>query len=295
MTTSAWSLAKQPDADARRVFSELRGLLPSLSDDDKQASVITYVLAHPTEVARMTISDLADTLHVSESTVVKVCKKVQLQGFKDLKRVLKERSASRADAIGDEIDANDDHQAVVNKMFANAMEDLQDTLASLDMPSLERAVTAVAGAKRLACYGVGGSGPLALDANHKFLLTGFRSEAYTDSHLAAMSAAMLEAGDVALVFSYSGETRAINGVVRVAKRQGATTIGITSHRHTTLAKLADVALFATAREQPMTGENSTVRLVQKLVLDCLFACVIKDDQARVQEAFSRSTAAIREV
>ena len=257
--------------------------------------MIAYVLAHPSEVARMTIGDLADTLQVSESTIVKVCKKVQLHGFKDLKRLLNERPSSRADAIGDEIDASDDHRTVVNKMFANAMEDLQDTLASLDMPSLERAVTAVAGAKRLACYGVGGSGPLALDANHKFLLTGFRSEAYTDSHLAAMSAAMLEAGDVALVFSYSGETRAINGVVRVAKQRGATTIGITSHRHTTLAKLADVALFASAREQPMTGENSTVRLVQKLVLDCLFACVIKDDQARVQEAFSRSTAAIREV
>lgn len=285
----------QSYAGARRVSSLLRGLLPTLSDDDKQASVIGYVLAHPTDVGRTTISELATLLGVSESTIVKVCKKVGLDGFKDLKRYLSEWPASRADAIGDEIDPNDDHATVVRKMFTNAVEDLQDTLASLDLPSLDRAVAAVAAANRIGCYGVGGSGALAIDANHKFLLTGYRSEAYTDSHLAAMSAAMLGPGDVALVFSYSGETSAINGVVRVAKSHGATTIGITSHRHTTLSKLVDVSLFASAREQPMTGENSTVRLVQKLVLDCLFACVIKGDQARVQDAFRRSTAAIREV
>jgi DNA-binding MurR/RpiR family transcriptional regulator len=284
-----------PDVGARRALSELRGLLPSLTDGDKQAAVIAYVLAHPSHVGRVSITELAVELGVSESTIVKVCKKVGLDGFRDLKRLLRERSAVRADAIPDEIDASDDLPTVVQKLFANAIEDLRDTLATLDLTALGRAVAAVAQAERVACYGVGGSGPLALDAHHKFLLTGYRSEAYTDSHLAAMSAAMLGPRDVALVFSYSGETRAMNAVVRVAKRHGAATIGITSHRHTTLTKLADVSLFASAREQPITGENSTVRLVQKLVLDCLFACVIKDDQARVQEAFTRSTSAIREV
>jgi len=286
---------ERTESDARRVLSELRGLLPSLDEGDKQARLIAYLLAHPAQVSRTSITDLASELAVSESSIVKTCKKVGLGGFKDLKALLARTPPSRAEAIGDEIDAADGHETVVAKLFTNAVEDLRDTHAALDLAALGRAVASVAAAGRIGCYGVGGSGPLALDAHHKFMLTGFRSVAYTDSHLAAMSASMLGPGDVALVFSYSGETRAINGVVRVARAQGATAIAITCHRHTTLTSLADVVLYASAREQPMTGENSTVRLVQKLVLDCLFACVIKDDQARVQEAFQRSTSAIREV
>lgn len=54
-------------------------------------------------------------------------------------------------------------------------------------------------------------------------------------------------------------------------------IAITTRRPTTLTGLVDIALFASARELPMTGENSTVCLVQKLVLDCFFACVITVD------------------
>lgn len=286
---------ERTESDARRLLSELRGLLPTLGDGDKQARVIAYLLGHPGQVVRMSITELGDQLGVSESGIVKVCKKVGVSGFKELKRLLALAPPIRAEAIGDEIDPDDDHAAVVAKLFTNAVEDLRDTHAALDLEALGRGVDAVAAAGRVACYGVGGSGPLALDAHHKFLLTGFRSEAYTDAHLAAMSAAMLDPGDVALLFSYSGETRAINGVVRVAQRRGATTIAITSHRHTTLTALADVVLYASAREQPMTGENSTVRLVQKLVLDCLFACVIQADPARVQEAFHRTTSAIQEV
>lgn len=286
---------ERTESDARRLLSELRGLLPTLDDGDKQARVIAFLLGHPGQVVRMSITDLGDQLGVSESGIVKVCKKAGVSGFKELKRLLALAPPTRAEAIGDEIDPADDHAAVVAKVFANAIEDLRDTHAALNLAQLDRGVDAVAAAGRVACYGVGGSGPLALDAHHKFLLTGFRSEAYTDAHLAAMSAAMLDPGDVALVFSYSGETRAINGVVRVAQRRGATTIAITSHRHTTLTALADVVLYASAREQPMTGENSTVRLVQKLVLDCLFACVIQADPARVQEAFHRTTSAIQEV
>lgn len=286
---------ERTEVDTRRLLSGLRSLLPSLHDEDKQAKVVAYVLKHPEQACRMSITDLGAQLGVSESSIVKVCKKAGVSGFKEFKRILMRSPLARSEALGDEIDQNDDHASVVDKMFANAIEDLRDTHATLDHEALDRAVAAVAGASRVACYGVGGSGPLALDAHHKFLLTGYRSEAYTDAHLAAMSAALLEPGDVALVFSYSGETRAINGVVRVATQRGATTIAITSHRHTTLAALASVVLYASAREQPITGENSTVRLVQKLVLDCLFACVIKNDPARVQEAFKRTTSAIQEV
>lgn len=279
----------------RKILGELRAVLPSLEADDKQGKVIAHVLAHPFQVARSTISELAETLGVSESTIVKVCKKVGLAGFKDLKRALRAAAEDRAGAIAEEIEPSDDVATVIGKMFGNALEDIQDTLAVLDAGAMRRAADAVAHAGRIGCYGVGGSGPLALDAHHKFMLTGYRAIAFTDVHLALMSAALLEPGDVALVFSYAGETRAVNALVRVAKRQGATTIAITTRRPTTLTGLVDIALFASARELPMTGENSTVRLVQKLVLDCLFACVIKNDQARVQAAFRKTTAAIEEV
>ena len=77
--------------------------------------------------------------------------------------------------------------------------------------AFERAITALAEAgksgKRIEFYGVGNSGIVAADAQHKFFRLGVHAAAIVDSHVRVMSATMLEPGDCAVIISNSGRSR----------------------------------------------------------------------------------------
>ena len=54
--------------------------------------------------------------------------------------------------------------------------------------------------KRIEFYGVGNSGIVAQDAQHKFFRLGLQAMSYSDPHLHSMAATMLGRGDVTWSF-----------------------------------------------------------------------------------------------
>jgi DNA-binding MurR/RpiR family transcriptional regulator len=61
--------------------------------------------------------------------------------------------------------------------------------------------------------------------------------------------------DVALAFSYAGETRATVKAMSLAHQQGATTIAVTSNPHSSLSRYADIKLVVTPREPTTFRRN----------------------------------------
>ena len=78
--------------------------------------------------------------------------------------------------------------------------------AALDLDVLEKAVVAVAGARRVDIYGIAASGLVGADLHQKLHRIGKISFVWSDPHLALTSAAVLEAGDVAVGISHTGTT-----------------------------------------------------------------------------------------
>ncbi|NWG74642.1 MAG: SIS domain-containing protein, partial [Rubrivivax sp.] len=96
--------------------------------------------------------------------------------------------------------------------------------------------------RRIEFYGVGNSGIVALDAQHKFFRLGVSAAAISDGHVQVMSATMLGPGDVAVFVSNSGASRDLLDVAEIVRRRGATSILIT-------ASGSPLALTATAANQ----------------------------------------------
>jgi DNA-binding MurR/RpiR family transcriptional regulator len=150
---------------------------------------------------------------------------------------------------------------------------IEDTARHLDQEALERAIALLAAARKIDFYGQGTSGLTALDAQHKFLSLGKLCNAYVDPHVQVMSASLLGAEDVAVVFSHSGSTKDAVTSLQCAKDRGASTICITSSIRSPITKIADVVLLAA------TGETTVMRslcakiahlfLVELLVLGCM--------------------------
>ncbi|MEE9478769.1 MAG: SIS domain-containing protein, partial [Roseateles sp.] len=86
-------------------------------------------------------------------------------------------------------------------------------------------------------YGVGNSGIVAQDAQHKFFRLGVNTVATSDGHVQLMSATMLQQGDCAVIISNSGRSRDLLDAAEIARKKGATIIIITASA-SPLAQLA---------------------------------------------------------
>jgi RpiR family carbohydrate utilization transcriptional regulator len=133
------------------------------------------------------------------------------------------------------VDDDDKAGDIVVKVVDNAVAALLRYRNAAAPQSVERAIAALAEAgrrsgegARIEFYGVGNSGIVAQDAQHKFFRLGVNAHAVSDSHVQVMSATMLKPGDVAVVISNSGRSKDLIDVADIARRRGATVVTITA-------------------------------------------------------------------
>lgn len=162
------------------------------------------------------------------------------------------------------------------------------------MDELERAVAAVAGAGRTDVYGVGASAFVAHDLQQKLHRIGHVSFAWSDSHLALTSAAVLSKKDVAIAISHTGATKDTIEALRAAGEHGATTIAITNSPRSALATLADIRLHTAARETTFRSGAMASRLAQLSVIDFLFAGVAQRSYDQSMRALELTAQAVKD-
>jgi DNA-binding MurR/RpiR family transcriptional regulator len=267
-------------------FVRLQGTYAGLRAAEQR--VADFVLAHPDELIYLTVTELADRTHTSESTVVRLCQKIGYKGYQEFKIVLARDLVEPATAIYAAIEPADDLATVKTKVFQANAQALRDTLEVLDEGELQRAVDTIAGARRLEVYGVGGSSPLALDAYHKFVKLGVAAVALSDGDLMAMSSSLLGAGDVALGISHTGASRDVTDALGRAKRHGAATICITHRSSSPITKVSDVVLVTAAQQTAFRSDASSSRIAQLAVIDTLYVGVAHKNHARSLEMIERT-------
>ena len=267
-------------------FVRLQGAYSGLRAAEQR--VADFILAHPDELIYLTVTELAERTRTSESTVVRLCQKIGYKGYQEFKIVLARDLVEPATAIYAAIEPGDDLATVKSKVFQANAQALRDTLEVLDDEELQRAVDAIAGARRLEIYGVGGSSPLALDAYHKFIKLGVAAVALSDGDLMAMSSSLLAQGDVALGISHTGASRDVTDALGRAKRHGAATICITHRSSSPITKVSDVVLVTAAQQTAFSSDASSSRIAQLAVIDTLYVGVAHKNHARSLEMIERT-------
>ena len=250
--------------------------------------VADFVLAHPEELIYLTVTELADRTHTSESTVVRLCQKIGYKGYQEFKIVLARDLVEPAHAIYAAIEPGDDLATVKTKVFQANAQALRDTIEVLDDEELRRSVDALAAARRVEIYGVGGSAPLALDAYHKFLKLGMHPIALSDGDLMAMSSSLLGPHDVALGISHTGASRDVTDALARAKSHGATAICITHRPNSPITKVSDIVLVTAAKQTAFRSDASSSRIAQLAIIDTLYVGVANRNHERSLEMIQRT-------
>ncbi len=267
-------------------FVRLQGAYSGLRAAEQR--VADFILKHPDELIYLTVTELAARTNTSESTVVRLTQKIGYKGYQEFKIVLARDLVEPTTEIHAAIEPSDDLTAIKTKVFQANAQALRDTIEVLDDRELARAVDALARARRVEFYGVGGSSPLALDAYHKFLKLGVLAVALSDGDLMAMSSALLGAGDVAFGISHTGASRDVTDALGRAKANGATTICITHRPASPITKVADVVLVTAAQQTAFRSDASSSRIAQLTIIDALYVGVAHQNHARSLRMIERT-------
>ncbi len=133
---------------------------------------------------------------------------------------------------------------------------------------MQTAVETLALADRIEFYGLGGSGIVAQDAQHKFFRLGVPVVAYSDPSVHSVSASLLKPGCVVVAISQGGKTQDIIASVELALAAGANVIAITA-AESPLALLATICLPMNLLEDEDLYAPIKSRMAHLAIIDVL--------------------------
>lgn len=274
-------------------YLKLKESIGNLSNSEKK--VAKYVIDFPQEIVSMPIEQLAQNCGTSKSAVVRFCKSMGYKGYKEFCIQLNADLAqtSPESVTYRDILPKDDLRSIVANVTENNIKSLENTLNILNYDELELAVSAIANAKRVDFYGCGNSGLVALDAQNKFMRINKYSNAQIDPHMQIAAAANLTKGDVAVLISYTGETRDILETMELIKRTGATTISITRYGKNSLSEMAQIKLFTPSLETLIRSGAKGSRIGQLNLIDIIFSAVASREYSEIKIYLDRTSFAYR--
>jgi RpiR family transcriptional regulator, repressor of rpiB and als operon len=276
--------------DPRTVGPRIRMMLREMTPSEAR---ITEILLRSAPDDAMPLRRVADEAETSEAMVVKTAKRLGFTGYRDLRTALMAYKSQPNVDLHQEVEPEDTLETIVQKVFRTSIQALEETLAILDMDAFSHAAELLHGARQRDFYGLGGSAQIARDVSHKFLRIGIRTQVFDDTHMMAMSASLLRAGDVVVAFSHSGSTVAVLEAVQIARTNRASIIAVTNYESSPLAELSDVILCSTAQGSYLTSENAAARIAQLNIMDAIFIAVAQKGYQAAENSLSRTMAAVK--
>ena len=247
------------------MLSEIARLEPDLGR--AEGRVARWLLEHPHEASRARLADVARAAGASEPTVIRFCRRLGLDGFRDLGRRLTESLSDPGSVVHRDVDPGDSATVAAVKVLDSTVHALMAVRRGIDGMPFDAAVAKLAGARQITFGGHGASGLVAADAAHKFFRLGIPCAVADDEPGLLQSSAIAESDDVFVLLSASGRWPAMLKAARVAVARGATTIAVTRAG----SPLAELGLTFAADVAEDTGVYTPMRsrIAQLAILDAL--------------------------
>ncbi|MBG6164946.1 DNA-binding MurR/RpiR family transcriptional regulator [Labrenzia sp. EL_195] len=250
------------------VISNLRKAEGQLST--REQKVADFVSANLEKISSMTIAEVARACDVSSPTVVRFCRTMGCDGFREFKIRLAQNLAVSLQYldVGDRA-ATESGAGVLDQVIGALSASLNVVRRQLDNDKFEAAKDHIANARTVLVGGIGGgSSIVAQEASNRLFRLGIATVAVSDSYLLQMRAATLSKSDVILLISSSGEADEVLSAAEIAGGYGATTIAITKSE-STLSRSVECALQIDLPEDPDIYKPTASRYAYLVIIDAL--------------------------
>ena len=232
----------------------------------------TYIIQHTAEVVDMTVGELAQACGVSDASVSRFCKKIDMKGFHHLKITLAKEISERGkeeEEVSNHISVNDIGQSLKN-ILANKVTEITQTVSMMDTKQLHEILDKLNTAKTVQFFAVGNTIPVAIDGAFKLNQIGIPAVSGTIWETQIGYTYNMTADDVVIAISNSGESTAVLRALEAARSAGATTISITNSEKSSAAQLSDYHITTATREKLFLDGYCFSRVSATTVIEILY-------------------------
>lgn len=267
--------------DYHRSMNIIRQLEEQVAFSANEKQLAVYILRHKDSIAGMSIQKLAAETYTSTSTVLRLCRRLNLSGYKELKiRLAQEANHPETDST---VDPNlpfartDSIGEIAAQMMKLTEQSLAQARGMLSVSDIRRACMILEKGRTRSVFGTGDAYLCGLMFQARMVRAGIQMTAepvYGEQHHRSM---ILTPEDAALILSYSGTTSETLTVARELKKRKVPTVGITANADSPLVRLCTAVLFLPPKEQKHHRIGSFFsEASMTYVLNILYACIYVD-------------------
>lgn len=253
-----------------RAIIKLENYLDNCTSSEKD--VLLYLIQNTKQALNEDIHTIAKKCFCSSATIVRIAKKNGYHGFKQLRNELlkdlnyfDELEKIEKSELGIERPYN-----VVNDISNNNIRAIKTTVGLLNYDVLMSVVDLIDQADYISLFGIGASFISCKDLQMKLERINKNTSLYEDTHMQIVKSSNLKENDIAIIISYSGETKEIVQMAKTIKQNKGKIISIVKYGTTSLSKLSDYNLYVPAFEQEIRLAASSSRISQLNLVDIIY-------------------------
>ena len=260
---------------------------------DVETTIRDYVLKNINDISNMSIYDLAKETYTSPATIVRFCRRLGLEGFKDFKLkiiydLVKFEPKDYQHFDLSNIAEGDSPGDVFEKVTTFIHNAIDETYSFQDPEDLYYYAKLIRDAEIVDFYGVGSSNTVAMDAIRKFMACGKAATASESYEMQRFTALNSDKNHLAIIISYTGETEQMLNIAGMLKENGTPTISITRYDSNSLKKITDYHINVSLNESTFRPGASASRIASLYIIDVLCSLYVSLDYQKTVRHIIRS-------
>jgi RpiR family murPQ operon transcriptional repressor len=263
-----------------------------LSANEKK--IADFILNNSALIRDYSSQNLAASVGVSQSSIIKFSQKLNYRGFTDLKLAIHEsvvKSEGPDQSPEDSHKDKDSVDSIPQRLYAIKHDALMTTMELNGEQRMMSAVEVLEKSKRIQIIAAGAGSLVARNFASMLIQIGKSIIAGVDTYIQLSSIATLGKGDAVFIISFSGQSSKMIQLTKQAKKAGVSIISLTSYSANPIRSLADVRLFSVGQEGRLEVPQIISNTSQQHVVDVLFSLLLNRD-SRAKELLMLSRKAV---
>ena len=233
--------------------------------------------------------NISKRLYVSEAALSLFAKKCGYKGYRELIFSYEKDLESEVPKENTERDVS----SFTKKIRGSYASLLNESFNLLKEKQIRKVTAMLDTAKKICVYGMGSSGFVAKEFQLRFMRIGLTVEAFTDSQMMQMNAALADSETLVIGLSLSGRTKEVNHAVRLAKKKGAAVVYLTANEHPEVEDCCDELVQTAYMKNLDTGTRISPQITLLVMLDVIYSYYFSSDTYYKVKKYKQTLAAIR--
>lgn len=259
----------------------IRSARAEMSANEKKLA--DFIVENAPLIRDYSSQQIAHSVGVSQSSVVKFSQKLGYKGFTDLKLAIHEsvvKQESNVAVLHGRGAASGAGMSLKDRLYQSKCDAISSATELNDDATVRAAAEAIDAAKRVQLVGAGNAFAVARDAAFRMMRLGKPVIAEADAEVQLSCSATLARGDCLVVISALGQAPHLAQLAKQAKKSGATIISVTNQGANPVAALADIRLYSVSRGGDEDLPDVVLVSSQQHIIDLVYYTLAKSAGAR---------------